>query len=115
MLSAKPSKAAIIYHNAVLESGSEIVANEGDQLRLSCVVNGGKPAPKVSWRRLDNNRNGLGIEMRNISNNVTTVILVKELTRTELTAKYECRIEHETISPNTSSMDSNVTINVNGK
>jgi len=70
--------------------------------------------PVVSWRTIDNEGNTKTIQVKNSSfaDNVTTVILTKELARTDLNSKYECHIEHEAIKNN--SMDSHVLIDVSG-
>lgn len=115
LLLAKPSKASIEYRNSLVESGNEIVGVEGNQLRLACIVSGGKPPPNVTWTRIDKDGNKEIIDVKDslVVDKVTTVTLIKELTRSDLNSRYECHVEHEAVTDN--SLDSFIVMDLSGK
>lgn len=113
-LAVKPSKAYIEYKNSPIENGSQINGIEGQVLNVACVAIGGRPAPTVSWRSLDSSGAAHTIDTKNwtVSENVTRLVLTKQLSRTDLRARYECHVEHEAIRNN--SMDTFAMIDVSG-
>ena len=83
-------------------------------MNVACVAIGGRPAPTVSWRALDSSGNANTIDVKNssMSDNMTRLVLTKQLSRTDLRARYECHVEHEAIRNN--SMDTYAMIDVSG-
>lgn len=89
--------------------------NENEQLRLSCLVFGGRPAPKsIIWRKIDasgrtinllnapsnyqhQNQNQLLLKSNDHTLQPIEVPLNHSLTSADLGAKFECHIEHEAL------------------
>lgn len=107
---------------------------EGDNLKLSCSVLGGRPAALITWRSFDvrgrsqvlkrSSAQDVGVitTTATVANNendeaedktTTTLVLNKRLTRDDLNTRIECHVEHEAIRNN--SLDSHVLVDVNGK
>ncbi|CAG2100240.1 unnamed protein product [Medioppia subpectinata] len=109
----RPSKAYIEHKNSQIENGSEIGGSEGDLLTLACVVIGGKPMPSVFWTIIASDGSAKTIEAKNASSyadNMTRLVLTKQLSRSDLKSRYECHVRHEAIKNN--SMDSHVMIDL---
>lgn len=78
--------------------------NEHDQLKLFCLVLGGRPAPKsVIWRKID--PSGRTINLTPSKQTISTsqnqnrveVYLNHSLTSSDLGAKFECHVDHDAI------------------
>ncbi|ROT67327.1 putative sidestep protein [Penaeus vannamei] len=63
--------------------------NEGSALKLTCVVNGGRPTPVVQWLVNDEVRSSQ--ESRSPPGVINTTLVVPRLSRNDLHAVFECR------------------------
>lgn len=86
-----------------------------------CAVTGGKPKATLSWHQIDKSGRSskLGEEfVRNITyeGNVTSLELAKKLSRDDLNARYECRVEHGAISDaDAEKYSARTSLDLNGK
>lgn len=78
--------------------------SEHDQLRLLCLVLGGRPAPRsVMWRKIDSSGRTINLTpskqstSTSVNLNRLEVYLNHTLTSADLGAKFECHVEHEAI------------------
>ena len=70
---------------------------EGEELRLECMVIGGKPLPKLSWQQLINENVQTFDGINEYRKNSTSVKLIKKLSRSDLNSNFVCHIQHESI------------------
>ncbi|RWS16485.1 MAM domain-containing glycosylphosphatidylinositol anchor protein 2-like protein, partial [Dinothrombium tinctorium] len=111
-----PSRASIDHNGVAVKHGQRVgPLNEGDELKLKCNVNGGKPPPSLSWYQIDKDKveEVVGKDAIERDGNMTTLELVKKLTRNDLRTKYECRVTHASLLANDTKLNSRVELDLN--
>ncbi|XP_053205709.1 uncharacterized protein LOC128390045 isoform X4 [Panonychus citri] len=124
---AAPSRALISFSDSQgnpsksIETSSNIGPfKEGEEVKLTCGVTGGKPLPKLEWWSVksssgDNLNNKIILSaspLGQMDNSSTSLALIKKIDRSDLNRRLYCHVSHESIEPDDYKYDSFVDVDV---